>query len=404
MTIDSTTIYEIQELTDRQKELIKASIPILEQAGDVLTSKFYTHMLTDHPEVKPFFKDSDQKLMRQPKILAFALLNYAKNIDDISPLTDFVNQVVVKHVGLQVKPEHYPIVGKCLLDTMRSLLGEETATDEFLHAWATAYGNLAQILINAEQQKYKQNAWDGFRDFKVTRIADESKNVKSVYFAPVDDGKIALPQRGQYVCIRWQLPNLDHETSREYSLSAYPKSNEYRISVRLLEGGQVSGYIHSDLKVGTTICVAPPSGQFTYRENEKPVVLFVGGIGITPLVSITEYALENGREVIMFYSNKTVETRPFTDWLHSLKKNFGDKFKLKEYFSNDKTSSSHAIDELEARALGDHDFEFIKTKNNDYDLYLLGPSGYMGYVKKQLVAKGVDESLIASEFFGPVEV
>ena len=403
MTIYTPVVYQIRELTPREKELIKASVPILEESGDVLTSKFYNHMLTDFPEVKPFFNESNQKTMKQPKILAFALLHYAKNIDDIAPLTAFVNQIVVKHVGLQVKPEHYPIVGQCLLDTMETLLGPEIATEEFLTAWATAYGNLAQILINAEAEKYKTMEWDGFRGFKITRIENESRNVKSVYFKPADGGKIAMPKRGQYVCIRFKLPDSDTEKSREYSLSQYPSSDEYRISVRLLEGGQISPFIHNGLQVGSTIRVSPPAGQFIYRESDvaKPVVLFVGGIGITPLVSITEKALESGRQVYMLNSNRQVETRPFAKWLQGLKEKYGDKFKLIEFISNESDSGLHAIDKLESRRLAAQDFDFVKP---NFDYYMLGPNPYMNFVKGELLNRGVEESEIASEFFGPMEV
>lgn len=401
MAINTPVIYKIRELTPREKKLIKASIPILDE--DVLTSKFYNHMLTDFPEVRPFFNETHQKTMKQPRILAFGLLHYVKNIDDLAPLTTFVNQIVVKHVGLQVKPDHYPIVGQCILDTMKTLLGDRIATEEFLTAWATAYGNLAQTLINAEADKYKSNEWDGFRDFNISRIVNESKNVKSVYFKPVDGGKIAIPKRGQYVCIRFKLPDSETEKGREYSLSQYPSSDEYRISVRLVEDGQISPFIHNGLQVGSTIRVTPPAGQFVYREanSDKSVVLFVGGIGITGLVSITEKALESGRQVYMLNSNRQVETRPFAKWLQGLKEKYGDKFKLIEFISNESDSGLHAIDKLESRRLAAQDFDFVKP---NFDYYMLGPNPYMKFVKGELLNRGIEESAITSEFYGPMEV
>ena len=49
----------------------------------------------------------------------------------MTPLTDFVKQIVVKHIGLQVLPEHYPIVGTCLIQTMVELLPPEIANKDF---------------------------------------------------------------------------------------------------------------------------------------------------------------------------------------------------------------------------------------------------------------------------------
>lgn len=387
-------IYSIQDLTESQKAFIKASVPILESSGELLTSKFYNKMLNNFPEVKPFFNETNQKNLKQPRILAFAVLNYAKNIDDLTPLLGFVHQIVVKHVGLQVKAEHYPIVGSCLLGTMKELLGEEIATPEFLKAWEIAYGNLAQILINAEFEQYQQQDWNGFKEFRVTRLIDESNNVKSVYFSPLE-GKIALPKRGQYVCIRWTLPGDDVEKSREYSLSEFPKTNEYRISVRKLPDGKISNYVHNDLKIGDVLKVSPPAGQFTYQETDKDLILFVGGIGITPIISILEKALNSGKKVDMYYSNKTIESRPFTEYLKNLKKY---KFNLKEYISNQ--SDGIVIDQAEFRPLESSDFDRMDLVNKD--IYLLGPTSYMKFVQSELSKKGI--SNVFSEFFGPTEV
>lgn len=417
-TAQPPQIYQIQELTEAQKGMIKASVPVLELSGEVLTAKFYQYMLSTYDEVKPFFNETDQKLLRQPRILAFALLNYAKNIDDITPLVAFVNQIVAKHVGLQVRAEHYPFVGTSLLKTMKELLGDETATPEFLKAWEIAYGNLAQILINAEFNVYQQLNWQGFRDFTVTKLVDESDNVKSVYFTPSDGGKIAMPKRGQYVCIRWTLPGAELEKSREYSLSEYPTltANEYRISVRKLEGGQISSFVHSTLKVGDKLRVAPPAGNFFYKESANDVVLFVGGIGITPLVSILERALAEGKQATMLYSNKTLPSRPFTKFLTGLKTKYNDKFILKEFISQEPAAAAAAaagaspgtpeiIDQVVYLPLKPENFDELDLSSSKKpDIYLLGPREYMKFVRAELAKKGVSNEDILSEFFGPTEV
>ncbi|KAG2733394.1 hypothetical protein G9P44_002919 [Scheffersomyces stipitis] len=394
-------IYTIQELTDSQKKIVLDTVPTLESAGETLTAQFYQNMFVDFPEVRPFFNQTDQKFLRQPRILAFALLNYAKNIENLEPLTAFVKQIVSKHVGLQVKAEHYPCVGNSLIKTMKELLGPEVANEAFIDAWATAYGNLAQLLIDMEDAEYQKAPWRGFREFTVTKIQDECADVKSIYFKPTNEGdEISLPKRGQYLCFRWSLPGEEQEISREYSISEYPSEKEYRISVRKLEGGKISGYIHNTLKVGDSLKVAPPCGKFVYVPSEKDIVLLVGGIGITPIVSILEKALQSGRNVTMLYSNKTVESRPFGNWLKELKEKYGEKFKLTEFFSNEKNvTAKDVIDAVETRTLDSRDLDQI---SKDSDVYLLGPREYMKYVKGYLGAKGVED--IKLEYFGPLEV
>lgn len=381
-------IYKAQELTEAQKNLIKASVPILESSGLELTKAFYNSMLNGNPEVRPFFNDTNQITYRQPKVLAFALLNYAKNIDDLTPLTDFVKQIVVKHVGLQVRAEHYPVVGNHLITTMGKLLGEKIATPEFVEAWSIAYGNLAQLLIDAEFAEYQKQPWEGFKDFVVTRIEEETDDVKSVYFKPADGSKVAKPLRGQYLGFRFLIPGSDVEKSREYSISEYPESGEYRISVKKLDQGVISNYIHNTLKVGDNIKVAPPAGRFTYQENDKDVVLFAGGIGITPLVSIAEKALKDGKKVTLLYSNQRAESVPFEKWFQQKKEEYSQLFKFIKLNDNENTKLS-----------AEH-FDALDLANSE--VYMLGPLGYMEFVRGELEKR--NKSDINSEFFGPTAV
>lgn len=378
-------LYTITELTDDQKSYIKASVPVLEASGVDVTSTFYNYMLNTYSEVKPFFNETNQFNMRQPRVLAFALLNYAKNIDDLTPLTDFVNQIVIKHVGLQIKAEHYPYVGKSLIHTLKTLLGEEVATPAFIEAWTIAYGNLAQILINAEWEQYQKQKWQNFKEFKVTKIVDECAEVKSVYFTPADGSEIEFPEAGHYLGFRFSPPGAEFEKSREYSISSIPSDNEYRISVRKLDRGVVSTYIHDTLKVGDLIKVAPPTGRFTYQETDKDVVAFVGGIGITPLIPILTKALEAGKKATLLYSNRSAESRAFGKWLEETKAKYPG-FTVKEFLGSDL---------LQAK-----DFDDLNV--TEKEVYLLGPVEYMAFVRGELEKRGVAK--INSEFFGPTSV
>lgn len=377
-------IYTIKELTEAQKNYIRASVPVLETSGFELTKQFYNHMLSNYAEVKPFFNESNQVTFKQPKVLAFALLNYAKNIDDLTPLHDFVEQIVVKHVGLQVKAEHYPIVGTSLITTIKNLLGPEVATEEFVDAWVTAYGNLAQILIDAEFALYQKQPWQGFREFTVTNLVDECLDVKSVYFTPKDGGKISMPLSGQYLGFRFLTDDSGVEKSREYSISDIPHNNEYRISVRRVDDGKVSSYIHKTLKKGDTILVAPPAGRFIYQETDKDLVVFAGGIGITPLVSIVEKGLADNKKVTLLNSNRSEAHRPFGEWLSALKSKY-PKFEVVEFV--EKHLSAEDISKMDLA---------------DKEVYMIGPVAYMNFVKEELGKNGVAK--VHSEYFGPTAV
>ncbi|ODV98062.1 hypothetical protein PACTADRAFT_31474 [Pachysolen tannophilus NRRL Y-2460] len=391
-------------LTEDQKTIIKNSIPVLESSGVDLTYGFYSHMFNTHPEVLPYFNQAHHESLRQPKILAHALLQYAKNIDDLTPLTSFVHHVVVKHVGLQIKAEHYQVVGECLLYQLHKMLGDEVATAEFMKAWELAYFQLANILINAEAAKYDEqasspNSWRDFKDFKILDIVDESDNVKSIYFAPLDGSKPATPKPGQYICIRFPPNKISKiSTQREFTLSEFFDENKYRISVRKDPNGVISSFIHDGgLNIGDIIGCSPPNGELLYEEGpaDSEMVLIAGGIGITPMVSITEYALSQNRKVKLLFSNKTINSMPFKNWLNSLQLQYGKNFQIIKFITEEDGNDTEFI----YRRMNKTDFEFLK---GDESIYLVGPFRFMNEINEILKEKNIKN--IYSEEFGPITV
>lgn len=411
-------------LTDSQKEIITASIPFLSENGVELTSKFYSYMLETYPEVRPFFNKSHQITKKQPKILAYSILQYAININDLTPLLGFVRQIVEKHVGLQVTPEQYNIVGTCLLKTLKEMLGD-AASDEFMEAWKVAYFDLANILIDLEKKRYDtelkvENAWLGFKDAHVSKVVSESDSVKSVYIE-ADDSKLAKFYPGQYITIRLSTDNGETVQSREYSLSNEFTDLEnrlkyYRISVRRITGGVVSNYIHDHLKAGDLLKISSPYGKLlepALKSLEdkseiinKPVVFFIGGIGITPAVSSIEYFLNRGNKVQLFLSNSDSKSRVFGEWLNSLVSKYPDLLTIQEFISQGESVGEVSPNYTShIRRITKGDLEFLTTENvNNFNYYLIGPLSYMNLITESLKTKGLDVATINSEQYGPVSV
>ena len=90
---------------------------------ETLTKHFYGIMLNEYPQVRPLFNQANQASGDQPRALANAVINYALFIDRLDQITGVVKQIVHKHAALQILPEHYPIVGVCLLRAIRDVLG-----------------------------------------------------------------------------------------------------------------------------------------------------------------------------------------------------------------------------------------------------------------------------------------
>ena len=88
---------------------------------------------------------------------------------------------------------------------------------------------------------------------------------------------------GQFVLLRpnAQLP------WRAYSFSRAP-GRPLRLTVKRVEGGLVSTHVTTQLKVGDTLEVKGPYGQFVVPEGAKQLLFIAGGIGITPFLSILQ--------------------------------------------------------------------------------------------------------------------
>ena len=56
-----------------------------------------------------------------------------------------------------ISSEHYPMVGGCLIEALKDVLGS-AATDDVINAWKEGYNYLASILIKLEQEARKENA------------------------------------------------------------------------------------------------------------------------------------------------------------------------------------------------------------------------------------------------------
>ena len=109
------------------------------QRGEALTTHFYRIILSEHPKFGP----SSTRPTRPAATAPRARQRRAHVRTPHRPARSagrLAAQIVNKHVALQVLPEHYPIVGTCLLRAIREVLGAADRTDEVIEAWAAAYG------------------------------------------------------------------------------------------------------------------------------------------------------------------------------------------------------------------------------------------------------------------------
>lgn len=386
-------------LCTEQRALITATVPLLESGGETLTSHFYKLMLAEYPEVRPLFNQAHQASGDQPRALANGVLMYARHIDRLDQLGGLVSQIINKHVALQILPEHYPIVGSCLLRAIREVLGEKVATDEVITAWAAAYGQLADILIGSEEKLYSATAaapggWRGARAFRIVRKVVESAEISSFYLEPEDGAAVVAHGPGQYIGLRLWVKG--EEIRRNYSLSAASNGRDYRISVKREPGGVASNALHS-MAEGERLELFAPAGEFTLQPSEKPLVLISGGVGITPTLAMLEAAIATERAIHFIHCARNADAHAFRETIDSLADRHGQ---LNRFYCYDE----HQEGDPQPDAVGLMTKERLDAWlpiDRDLDAYFLGPKPFMAAIRRQLQALGVPAHQARYEFFGP---
>jgi len=385
-------------LTAQHRAIIKATVPLLETGGEALTTHFYKMLLEEHPEVRPLFNQAHQANGDQPRALANGVLMYARHIDRLEALGGLVSQIINKHVALQILPEHYPIVGGCLLRAISEVLGSAIATPQVLEAWGAAYGQLADILIGAEETLYQQKecakgGWRGARPFTLARRVQESSEIISFYLVPADGEEALVAAPGQYIGVRLLIDGMEHR--RNYSVSALSDGGGYRISVKRDASGVVSRFLHDRFAVGDTLEVFAPSGEFVLQPGERPVVLISGGVGITPTLAMLEAALPTGRPIIFIHSARNAQVHAFGEWVDE-KARMHPQLSRFYCYAEGEEGRADAVG-----LLGTEHLERWLPANRDVDAYLLGPKPFMVAVKRSLETLGVAPEQTRHEFFGP---
>jgi len=143
------------------------------------------------------------------------------------------------------------------------------------------------------------------KDFKarVSEIKDLSPTIKGIFFE-LDD---ALEfQAGQYINLN--IPGV--EGTRAFSIANAPSQNTIlELHVRLVPDGAGTTYLHETLRVGDSLDVSGPYGQFFTRKSDLQDVIYIaGGSGLSSPQAMIKELLEDGeqRQIYLFQGARNV--------------------------------------------------------------------------------------------------
>ena len=125
-------------------------------------------------------------------------------------------------------------------------------------------------------------------DGVVERIENLTPTIKGVW---IRLDKPMQFQAGQYVNLT--VGELD---ARAFSLANSPSTGDLiELNIKQVPGGQITGYVHNDLKVGEHVRVVGPYGRFFTRKSAQlPLIFMAGGSGLSSPKSMIADLLEEG--------------------------------------------------------------------------------------------------------------
>lgn len=238
----------------------------------------------------------------------------------------------------------------------------------------------------------------------VKDIIKETEDAMTICFKNGNLFKKFKYKPGQFLTINVPIDGVVQK--RAYSFSSNPYTDkDLKITIKRVEKGLVSNYVHDHLKVGDKLEVDDPAGSFyvePQKNNKKQYVLFAGGSGVTPMFSIAKSVLteEPNSGVLIIYANQNMESIIFHEEIKALSETYPDTFKVEHIISGNKTYRGGYHPGLATRTLIDRIMIMHNIAYKDNHEYMIcGPFGYMEKIKEVLSDNGITREKIKIEVF-----
>ncbi|MCF4165169.1 ferredoxin--NADP reductase [Zavarzinia compransoris] len=228
-----------------------------------------------------------------------------------------------------------------------------------------------------------------YHSLKVAEIVEETADARSVIFeVPVELRDRFAYKPGQFLTLR--VGDEGAMVARCYSLASSPFTGEaHKVTIKRVAGGRASNWVCDNLVPGATVEVLPPAGVFTPKSLDRDLLLFAGGSGVTPVISILKSALLRGKgHIVLVYANRDEKSVIFGAELRELAALHADRLTVLHWIET--VQGLPSVEQLGA---------LIRPYAPSHDAFICGPGPYMDAVVAALTAEGVARPRIHLEKF-----
>lgn len=251
-------------------------------------------------------------------------------------------------------------------------------------------------LFKKKKDKQKGGSDSRYHQLTVKEVVPIAKDAVNLVFEAPDDSFSYQP--GQFITLIQQVNG--QKIRRAYSLCSTPfEDANPAVTVKRVEGGQMSNHVNDNLRAGDVVEIMEPMGMFTTTYDSaaiRDLVFFGGGSGITPLYSLMRSVLlkEPNSTVSLVYGNRSEEYIIFKKELDELYETYSDRFQV-----------IHVLEEGDADYVGRPTKDTIKEIANNLEIgqeteiFICGPQPMMDVVTDGLKLANVKEEQVRLESF-----
>jgi ring-1,2-phenylacetyl-CoA epoxidase subunit PaaE len=251
------------------------------------------------------------------------------------------------------------------------------------------------------EKKEESHSGPKYYDLKVKEIIQETRDAVSIVFE--QPASRVEYKSGQFLTLI--VPMGGKDVRRAYSLCSSPfVDQDLAVMVKRVDNGAMSNWLPENLKPGSRLKVMEPMGQFTtefIKTNKRHLVMFAGGSGITPMMSIIKSILTQEPESIvsLIYCNRDIDSIIFKDILAKLETKYEGRLHVIHVLDNAPMNWQGYSGLLNHEMLTKL-FERIPDWGSNNTTYLMcGPEGMMKNVESLLALRHIPEQKIFKESF-----
>lgn len=257
-------------------------------------------------------------------------------------------------------------------------------------------GDKVEVLETKTKEVYEDNG-----DEKLTLTCVEREDIArdfcTFWLEPTKQQSLPTYQPGQHLPLQLEING--EYVARRYTLSSSPsRPGRYAISVKRVDDGRVSNWLHDNLQVGDTLVAEKPDGSFHLGLHTDKLLLLSAGSGITPMISMLRYLADHDkvRDVVFHHQCRSQADIPYREELANLAAQYPQ---LKVIFVLSRPEADW--DGLTGR-LSKSQLKYIPSLA-ERQVFVCGPDAFMTEAKTLLLNTGLPEANYHQEAFGPVK-